>query len=215
MASPDPATTPWVPIWSTRSEGPTGPQGPEGAQGPPGPTGPQGPQGIQGPQGPSGSVGLHATTHLPGGADPIPNLALTNVANAWSVGQRVPALGIAINPTVVALSVTGSGAFFSHAHGPDPGDGSPAALRLGFNSANDRGYIQAMITGVGVKNLYLQEVGGQVLVGTGGIANNGPLSCQGTSVALYGPYLYMPNLPTANPGAGYFWRDASGVVHIG
>lgn len=54
---PDPATTEWVPLWTTANVGPVGPQGPQGIQGPVGPTGPQGIQGIQGPQGIQGLPG--------------------------------------------------------------------------------------------------------------------------------------------------------------
>lgn len=54
---PDPATTEWVPLWTTMNVGPVGPQGPQGDVGPVGPTGPQGIQGIQGPQGIQGLPG--------------------------------------------------------------------------------------------------------------------------------------------------------------
>ena len=72
MASPNPATTEWVPIWNVKTEGPVGPAGPAGPEGPVGPQGPQGvagadgadgadgatgPQGIQGPEGPIGPEG--------------------------------------------------------------------------------------------------------------------------------------------------------------
>ena len=105
MATPDPATTEWVPIWHPVSTGPVGPQGPQGIQGPignTGPTGPtgadstvpgpQGPQGVkgdtgatgpQGPQGVKGDTGLpgatapHHVNHEQGGTDQITNLYLT------------------------------------------------------------------------------------------------------------------------------------------
>jgi hypothetical protein len=81
MASPDPATTEWVPIWNVKTEGPVGPQGPEGPVGPAGPEGPIGPQGIQGiqgetgpegpigpegPQGPQGIQGIQGPQGIPG-----------------------------------------------------------------------------------------------------------------------------------------------------
>jgi hypothetical protein len=61
MATPNPATTEWVPIWSPMNAGPTGPQGPQGPAGPTGPTGPAstvpGPTGPQGPKGDTGNTG--------------------------------------------------------------------------------------------------------------------------------------------------------------
>jgi len=81
MATPDPATTEWVPIWNPMNAGPvgpTGPTGPTGDTGPQGPTGatgadstvpgPQGPQGIQGPQGNTGATGADSTVPGPTGA---------------------------------------------------------------------------------------------------------------------------------------------------
>jgi len=82
MATPDPATTEWVPIWSpvnviTGPQGPQGIQGPVGPQGPIGPTGadstvpgPQGPQGIQGPIGPEGPEGPQGIQGIPGPEGP-------------------------------------------------------------------------------------------------------------------------------------------------
>lgn len=86
---PDPATTEWVPVWHTLTEGPIGPQGPQGipgadgATGPQGPIGPEGPQGEQGEQGEPGIIGPHAASHLPAGADPIPNVAYKDVRNTF------------------------------------------------------------------------------------------------------------------------------------
>lgn len=60
MATPNPATTEWVPLWSLTAEGTTGPPGaggPTGPQGAAGPTGPQGVAGVPGPTGPQGGGG--------------------------------------------------------------------------------------------------------------------------------------------------------------
>jgi hypothetical protein len=57
MATPNPATTEWVPIWTPYNAGPEGPQGPIGETGPQGEQGEQGIQGIQGIQGPQGNPG--------------------------------------------------------------------------------------------------------------------------------------------------------------
>lgn len=68
MSGPDPATTPWVPIWNPMGVGPMGPTGPagafgpEGAQGFPGPTGSQGPIGPTGVQGAQGGQGIAGPT---------------------------------------------------------------------------------------------------------------------------------------------------------
>ena len=63
MASPNPATTEWIPIWNPQGVGPAGPAGPEGPQGPQGepgdPGGPPGPQGEPGEKWFSG-VGMPA-----------------------------------------------------------------------------------------------------------------------------------------------------------
>jgi hypothetical protein len=83
---PDPATTEWVPVWNSKSTGPSGPQGPQGDLGPTGPLGPkgdtgavgptgsQGPQGLQGvlgPTGPKGDVGVAGPTGPVGPAGPL------------------------------------------------------------------------------------------------------------------------------------------------
>jgi len=83
MAGPDPATTEWVPLYSTNViTGPIGPQGIQGIQGiqgPIGPAGPQGPQGIQGPKGDPGS-----------GSGTLPaNVAYIDVSNIFSVRQTI------------------------------------------------------------------------------------------------------------------------------
>ena len=75
MAGPDPATTEWVPIWNSVSEGPIGPIGPEGPVGPEGPIGDTGPQGIQGVQGPQGIQGLPGEVWFAGVGVPVGSLA--------------------------------------------------------------------------------------------------------------------------------------------
>lgn len=87
MATPDPATTEWVPIWSPLGTGPAGPQGPIGPEGPQGIQGETGPEGPQGDPGPS--TGPHAPTHIPGGSDAIPNVAWTNQANTFVSKQTI------------------------------------------------------------------------------------------------------------------------------
>jgi hypothetical protein len=71
VASPDPATTEWVPVWTPNNVGPIGPQGPQGIQGPIGPQGPEGDQGIQGVQGPIGPTGPTGNTGAQGIQGPI------------------------------------------------------------------------------------------------------------------------------------------------
>ncbi len=99
-------------------QGPAGPQGDVGPQGPAGATGSQGPQGIQGIQGPTGpgvaaggtanqilaknsvtnydtkwidtpAPPAHASTHRPGGTDPLVNNAWTDVANTFTQPQTI------------------------------------------------------------------------------------------------------------------------------
>jgi hypothetical protein len=116
----------------------------------------------------------------------------------------VPVLTLDYAPA--RLTMVGQG-FFAPSDSPiDPGGGAPAGLRIGFNLTNDRAYIQAIHTGVAVKDIYFQEIGGQAIFG-GAVYVNSTLYCLS--------HVYAPNLPTSNIGVGYLWRDASGVMHVG
>jgi len=72
------ATTTWTLRANIR-----GPQGIQGIQGVKGDTG------DTGPQGPSGTVGVHAASHRPGGADPLVNNAWTDTANIFTLAQTI------------------------------------------------------------------------------------------------------------------------------
>lgn len=63
------------------------------------------------------------------------------------------------------LQVSGNGLFTGGSQ--DPGDGTPAGVRVGY-SASDYGFIQSMQTGVAYKTLSLQPNGGNVGIGTTG-----------------------------------------------
>ena len=88
MATPDPATTEWVPLHTKNSVmGPQGPVGLTGPQGPTGLTGSQGIQGIPGPQGPKGDTGPQGPKGDPGSATVPSNVAYVDVNNPWSRRQ--------------------------------------------------------------------------------------------------------------------------------
>jgi hypothetical protein len=109
MASPDPATTEWVPIWNNKTEGPVGPTGPEGPIGPEGPEGPQGEVGPEGPQGIPGTFGVHP--HLDpatGGQLAESALLLTDVTTNDSTAARHGFLPKLSNVATQFLNGTGT-----------------------------------------------------------------------------------------------------------
>lgn len=63
------------------------------------------------------------------------------------------------------FDAAGQGIFRSSTVSPDPGDSAGAAIRIGFSTSFDYGYILANITGVATKKLVLQPGGGSVGVG--------------------------------------------------
>ena len=97
--TPNPATTEWVPIFNTMTEGPVGPEGPQGDVGPQGPIGNTGPQGDPGPTGSTGSQGPIGPTGNTGpqgdpgpqGVQGIPGTA----GEVWFSGSGVPAGSLA------------------------------------------------------------------------------------------------------------------------
>jgi hypothetical protein len=68
------------------------------------------------------------------------------------------------------LSVSGQGLFTSSNSSYDPGDGAGPAIRVGYNTAGDYGYINANNTSVAAKNLVLQPNANQGNVGIGTIS---------------------------------------------
>ena len=65
------------------------------------------------------------------------------------------------------LQVAGRGLFTSGA--PDPGDGSPAGVAIGYDTSNAYGFIQAIQTGVANKPLRIQPLGtDHIIMGAGG-----------------------------------------------
>ena len=65
------------------------------------------------------------------------------------------------------LQVAGRGLFTAGA--PDPGDGSPAGVAVGYDTSNGYGFIQAIQTGVANKPLRIQPNGtDHIILGTGG-----------------------------------------------
>lgn len=70
------------------------------------------------------------------------------------------------NAPLQKLTVVGQGLFLPSTAQADPGDGAGAALRIGYNSTNDYGYINANQTGVWYRSLIMQINGGPVAIGT-------------------------------------------------
>ena len=77
-------------------------------------------------------------------------------------------IGIGTKNPTQRLSVIGQGVFGSSGASSDPGDGFGSAVRVGYSTAGDYGYILANNTGVAGKNLILQSNGngGNVGIGT-------------------------------------------------
>jgi len=82
-------------------------------------------------------------------------------------------IGGTISYTGTKFLVSGSGLFYGGT--ADPGDGSPAGTRIGFDTTSQYGFIQSMQTGVANKPLWLNRgassSSGTVIVG--GTTNNG------------------------------------------
>jgi len=77
-------------------------------------------------------------------------------------------VGIGTTSPTQKLSVIGQGVFLSSAAVYDPGDAAGPAIRIGYNTAGDYGYVFANNTGLLKKNLILQlgNDGGNVGIGT-------------------------------------------------
>ena len=83
-------------------------------------------------------------------------------ASAESLGIGTTSIG-----SSTKLQIAGRGLFTDGL--PDPADGSPAGVAIGYNTASDYGFIQAIQTGVANKDLYLQPSGSNNVI----IANSG------------------------------------------
>jgi len=77
------------------------------------------------------------------------------------------------------LQVAGRGLFTDGL--PDPADGSPAGVAIGYNTTSGYGFIQAIQTGVANKDLYVQPNGANNVI----IANSGGNVGIGTSSPAY------------------------------
>lgn len=75
-------------------------------------------------------------------------------------------VGIGTASPTMALHVAGQGFYSSSMQNYDPGDGSGAGTRIGYNQTGDWGYVNASNTGVAGKGLRLQPAGGWVSVGS-------------------------------------------------
>ncbi len=89
------------------------------------------------------------------------------------------------------LQVAGRGLFTDGL--PDPADGSPAGVAIGYNTTSGYGFIQAIQTGVANKDLYLQPSGSNNVI----IANSGGNVGIGTS---------SPNFLLDVEGSGSLFR---------
>lgn len=98
------------------------------------------------------------------GASDTPFTVPSSPIMTWDLATDNIGIGTT-NPTQ-ALQVTGQGFFTSSPASPDPGDGSGTGIRIGYQSTDDYGYINANTTGIAAKRLILQQNGGNVGIGT-------------------------------------------------
>lgn len=91
------------------------------------------------------------------GATSLGNSILTD--NGTSIGVSVTSPGASTK-----LQVAGMGLFTSGTY--NPGDGTPAGVSLGYNTASDYGWIQSVQTGSAFKKLALNPGGGNVGINT-------------------------------------------------
>ena len=192
------ATGPQGPIGNT---GATGPQGPIGNTGATGATGPQGPQGIQGPVGPTGAVGGSGVA----GQVAFWNATTTQASDpnfTWDNTNKN--LGVGVTPSAGSkLQVAGAGVFTGGTS--DPGDGSPAGVRVGF--ASTYGFVQSIKTGTGYYPLVLQ-LGGNVGIGT--TTPGTPLDVMGQARILSATYVG----PTSGKGLELFYHAANDTAYV-
>lgn len=89
----------------------------------------------------------------------------TGAATVLTLGAG-GSVGIGTASPTMALHVAGQGFYSSSMQNYDPGDGSGAGTRIGYNQTGDWGYVNASNTGVAGKGLRLQPAGGWVSVGS-------------------------------------------------
>jgi len=93
----------------------------------------------------------------------------TNPGTAMSEIFRIKSNGnVGIGTTspgsATKLQVAGAGLFTGGA--PDPGDGTPLGVHVGYYSTGNYGFIQSIQTGVAYASLILQPQGGNIGIGT-------------------------------------------------
>lgn len=89
----------------------------------------------------------------------------TRSANSFAERMRVAAngnVGLGTTTPLQQLAVNGQGLFLASTIGTDPGDASGAAVRAGYLSTFDYGYVEAINSGVATKQLMLNPNGGSV-----------------------------------------------------
>ena len=113
----------------------------------------------------TGNAGTDPATNFLGTTDNEPLVIGTNGAERLRI-DPVGNAGIGTQNPTQSLQVTGQGFFTSSPASPDPGDGSGTGIRIGYQSTDDYGYINANTTGIATKRLILQQNGGNVGIGT-------------------------------------------------
>lgn len=157
-----------------------------------------------------------------------PGTNILAIDTAGSERARVDASGnLAIGSTTgyQKLTVQGQGVFLDDATSSDPGDGAGPALRVGYVTGSDYGYVASSETGVTIKPMvlfgsYIQHFNTRVLIG-GASAGTSPaasaaLEIQSTSAGFLPPVMTTVQRDAiASPAAGLLIYNSTASKHQG
>ncbi len=143
-----------------------------------------------------GNKGTNPPKDFLGTGDSEPLVIMTNGVEKLRI-DSAGNVGIGTTNPMQQLQVTGQGFFTGSGASPDPGDSSETGIRIGYQSTDDYGYINANTTGVAAKSLVLQQNGGNVGIGT---------STPGRRLTLVGGADLALRLQDSSVPTGPFWE---------